>query len=213
MKTIHKALAVLVSILILLTIVSCKTGTIVYGEPSQSDVAMIFYPGGNVDPYAYEDLCNGLAQNGIPVVVVQMPMKLAIFGINRANGVISDYPDVDRWYIGGHSLGGAMAAIWTAKHQTDVEGVVFLAAYSTKDLSVPVLSIYGSNDGVLNMKNYKKNLSRLSDVRELIIEGGNHCQFGSYGFQKGDNEASISHEEQICKTVESIVSFIKGAER
>ena len=71
-----------------------------------------------------------------------------------------------------------------------------------------MLSIYGSNDGVLNMKSYRKNLPRLSDVRELIIEGGNHCQFGSYGFQKGDNEATISHEEQIYKTVESIVSFM-----
>ena len=105
MKTARKALAVLVSILILLTIVSCKTGTIVYGEPSQSDVALIFYPGGNVDPYAYEDLCNSLVQNGIPVIVAKMPMKLAIFGINRANGIIRDYPEVDRWYISGHSLG------------------------------------------------------------------------------------------------------------
>ena len=208
MKTARKALAVLVSIFILLTIVSCKTGTIVYGEPSQSDVALIFYPGGNVDPYAYEDLCNSLVQNGIPVIVAKMPMKLAIFGINRANGIIRDYPDVDHWYIGGHSLGGAMAAIWTAKHQDDVDGVIFLAAYSTKDLDVPVLSIYGTNDGVLNMKSYNKNLNRLSDVDEYIIEGGNHCQFGSYGFQKGDNEATISHDEQIYKTVESIVSFM-----
>ena len=208
MKTIRKALAVLVSILILLSIVSCKTGTIVYGEPSQSDVALIFYPGGNVDPYAYEDLCNSLVQNGIPVIVAKMPMKLAFFGINRANGIIRDYPEVDRWFIGGHSLGGAMAAIWTAKHQDDVDGVIFLAAYSTKDLDVPVLSIYGSNDGVLNMKNYNKNLPRLADVKEYLIEGGNHCQFGSYGFQKGDNEATISHEEQIYKTVESIVSFM-----
>ena len=208
MKTIRRTLAVLVSILILLTVVSCKTGTIVYGEPSESDVALIFYPGGNVDPDAYEDLCNSLAQNGIPVIVARMPMKLAIFGINRANGIIRDYPDVDHWYIGGHSLGGAMAAIWTAKHQDDVDGVIFLAAYSTKDLEVPVLSIYGSNDGVLNMKNYNKNLPRLADVKEYLIEGGNHCQFGSYGFQKGDNEATISHEEQIYKTVESIVSFM-----
>ena len=208
MKTIRRTLAVLVSILILLTVVSCKTGTIVYGEPARSDIALIFYPGGNVDPYAYEDLCNSLAQNGIPVIVARMPMKLAIFGINRANGIIRDYPDVDHWYIGGHSLGGAMAAIWTAKHQDDVDGVIFLAAYSTKDLEVPVLSIYGSNDGVLNMKNYNKNLPRLADVKEYLIEGGNHCQFGSYGFQKGDNEATISHEEQIYKTVESIVSFM-----
>ena len=97
MKTVRRTLAVLVSILILLAIVSCKTGTIVYGEPSGSDVALIFYPGGKVDPYAYEDLCNSLAENGIPVIVAKMPMNLAIFGTNSANGIISDYPDVDHW--------------------------------------------------------------------------------------------------------------------
>ena len=210
MKTIRRTLAVLVAILILLTIVSCKTGTIVYGEPATSDIALIFYPGGNVDPSAYEDLCNSLARNGIPVIVAQMPMKLAFFGINRANEIIKNYPEVDHWYIGGHSLGGAMASIWTAKHQDDVDGVIFLAAYSTKDLDLPALSIYGSNDGVLNMKNYRKNLMRLSDAEEYIIEGGNHCQFGSYGFQKGDNEATISHEEQITRTVELILDFMKG---
>ena len=179
-------------------------------DGASADTELVFYPGGNVDPYAYEDLCNSLAQNGIPVIVAQMPMKLAIFGINRANGIIRDYPDVDHWYIGGHSLGGAMAAIWTAKHQDDVDGVIFLAAYSTKDLDVPVLSIYGSNDGVLNMKSYRKNLTHLSDVEEFILDGGNHCQFGSYGFQKGDNEAAISHEEQICQTADLVLSFIEG---
>ncbi len=213
MKTLHKALVFLLSILILISIVSCKTETIIYGEPSKADVALIFYPGGNVNPNAYEDLCSGLAENGIPVIVVGMPMNLAVFGINRASRIIRNYPDVDCWYIGGHSLGGAVAALWAARHQKDVDGVVFLAAYSTRDLSVPVLSIYGSDDGVLDMKNYRKNLERISDVKEYVIEGGNHCQFGSYGFQKGDNEAFISHEEQIYKTVETVVSFIKGAER
>ena len=205
----RKAPAVIVLILILFTIVSCKTGTIVYGDPTSSDVAVIFYPGGNVDPYAYEDLCNSLAQNGIPVIVAKMPVKLAIFGINSANGIISDYPYVDNWYLCGHSLGGAMAAVWSAKHQDDVRGLVFLAAYSTKELGLPVLSIYGSNDGVLKMDNYRKNLKNLSDVEEHIIEGGNHCQFGSYGFQKGDNEATISNGEQIEKTVTLIVDFIR----
>ena len=208
----RKAPAVIFLILILFTIVSCKTGTIVYGDPASSDVAVIFYPGGKVDPYAYEDLCRSLAEEGIPVIVAEMSMDLAIFGINRANGIISDYPDVDNWFLCGHSLGGAMAAVWCAKHQDDVQGLIFLAAYSTKELELPVLSIYGSNDGVLKMNNYSKNLKNLSDVEEHIIEGGNHCQFGSYGFQKGDNEATVSHEQQIEKTVALIVEFIRGTD-
>ena len=206
----RKALAVFVLILILFAIVSCKTGTIVYGDPTSSDVAVIFYPGGRVAPEAYADLCNSLAGQGIPVIVAKMPMNLAVFGINRANGIISDYPDVDNWYLCGHSLGGAMAAVWCARHQNDIQGLILLAAYSTKELNIPVLSIYGSNDGVLKMNNYSRNLKNLSDVEEHIIEGGNHCQFGSYGFQKGDNEATITGEEQLRQTTALILAFIKG---
>jgi pimeloyl-ACP methyl ester carboxylesterase len=138
---------------------------------------------------------------------------------------------VERWYIGGHSLGGSMAASYYAKHRESFDGLVLCAAYSTVDLageddasgqtadtddrteetgSARVLSIYGSNDGVLNMKKYEKYRKNLSDdCEEEVIEGGCHAYFGSYGAQDGDGEPSITNAEQIHTTVDLIVNFLK----
>ncbi len=200
----------LVAVLVAALMVSCSTGTIVYGDPEASDTALIFYPGGKVDPYAYEKLCTELSEQGIPVIVAKMPMELAVLDINAAKDIVASYPDVKRWFIGGHSLGGAMAATWAAKNQDSLCGVVLLAAYPTKELDIPCLSVYGSEDGVLNREKYAKALSLMSNLREFVIQGGNHCQFGDYGFQKGDNEATIGYDEQIDTTVSLIVDFVSG---
>ncbi len=194
----------------LFVMVSCSTGTIIYGEPENSDTVMVFYPGGMVDPYAYEDLCSALSEQGVPVIVAKMPFKLAVLDMNAASGIVKDYPEVQHWFFGGHSLGGAMVSSWCAKHPDAVDGLVFLAAYPTKDIDVPALSLYGSNDGVLNMERYSKNICKVSDLEEHVIEGGNHCQFGDYGFQKGDNEASIDRETQTAIAVSYILEFISN---
>ena len=195
-------------IFLLLTTVSCKTQTIVYGEPELSETAIIFYPGGKVDPNAYSELCTMLSDQGIPVIVAKMPMNLAILNRNAASDIIEEYPSVENWFLGGHSLGGVMASSWAQKHRDSVSGIILLASYPTSEISIPTLSIYGSEDGVLNMKKYKKGMLRISDLQEYVIVGGNHSQFGSYGSQKGDNEASISREEQIGTTVSQILDFV-----
>lgn len=106
-----------------------------------------------------------------------------------------------------------MAASYVSKHTEDFEGLVLLAAYSTEDLSdsgLKVLSVYGSEDGVLNREKYEEYRSNLpKDTVEYVMEGGNHAEFGSYGEQEGDGQARISQGEQIAITVEKIKSEIK----
>ena len=122
---------------------------------------VVFYPGGKVEARAYIPLAVSLAKEGIFTVVVKMPFNLAVFGINSASRVIKEYDSVEKWFVGGHSLGGSMAASYAKKHQDKVAGVILLGAYSTADLSATGLSVfvaYGSNDGVMNMKKYEKNL-------------------------------------------------------
>jgi poly(3-hydroxybutyrate) depolymerase len=112
------------------------------------------------------------------------------------------------WYIGGHSLGGAMAANYAANHEKLLSGVVLLAAYSTKKLSdsLAVISVYGSEDHVLNMKKLKEGDAYLPDTAvKYVIDGGNHAQFGNYGEQDGDGKALISAEDQQRQTAELIV--------
>ena len=147
---------------------------------------------------AYAPLLHLLAKEGMDTLLVKMPFRMAIFGINKADDLISDY-NYTRWYISGHSLGGAMAAFYAADHETLLNGLVLLAAYPTKkiDGSLAVTTIFGSEDHVLNMTNLEKGRVYLPEkAAEYRIDGGNHAQFGNYGVQKGDGEALISAAEQ-----------------
>ena len=143
------------------------------------------------------------------VFLVRMPARLAFFGSNKADEALQETADYANVYIGGHSLGGAMAANYAAEHAESLDGVILLAAYSTKPLpdSLPVLSVYGTEDGVLNRANYEKNLANVPNLQEVVIEGGNHAQFGSYGEQRGDGEASIDPGMQWNETAEAILEF------
>ena len=181
--------------------------------PDQPTAGLIFYPGGKVACEAYAPLLRACAENGVLCALVKMPGNLAVLSPNAADGLQAVHPEIEHWYIGGHSLGGAMAANYAASHADAFDGLILLAAYSTKDLtqtSLKVLSVYGSEDGVLNRESYAENRSNLpADCTEVVLEGGCHAQFGSYGAQKGDGTPTISGEEQIRQTA-ALVSALIG---
>jgi len=114
------------------------------------------------------------------------------------------------WYIGGHSLGGAMAASYAADHADELDGLLLLAAYSTKDLSdsdLAVVSLVGSEDGVINrdkLAKYADNLPKDTTV-DIQFAGGNHAYYGNYGEQDGDGKAGISREEEQATVVDAVV--------
>ena len=180
--------------------------------PASADVGLIFYPGGKVEHRAYLPLCRALAERGILCVIVEMPFRLAVLDVDAADGIPEQYPSVKSWYIGGHSLGGSMAASFAAKNAEDFRGLVLLASYSTADISetpLSVLSVYGSEDGVLNMEKYEKYSHKLPhDFEEYVIEGGCHAYFGVYGAQSGDGTPSITNKKQIEITAEKITEFM-----
>lgn len=179
------------------------------------DTALIFYPGGKVEYTSYLPLLHRLAGSGTDCFLIHMPANLAVFGAGRAERIQESY-DYAHWYIGGHSLGGAMAADYAAEHGAKaggsadgsgpaVDGLVLLAAYPVSQVSVPTLVLYGSEDRVLNQEKLQENTQYLpEDTKIRVIEGGNHAQFGDYGVQKGDGKASISREEQVEITAAEI---------
>lgn len=172
-----------------------------------TEAAYIFYPGAKVDEAGYARLMYGIAEQGVDCFLVKMPLHMAFMGKEKATNIMKHYA-YNRWYIGGHSLGGAMAAIYASEHGEKLDGLVLMAAFSTKPLSnrLKLLSIVGSKDKVLNWKNYETNKKNWPvNGEELRIEGGNHEQFGDYGHQKGDGKATISAEEQQQQTVDAAV--------
>lgn len=189
-------------------------GSIAY-IPSEISAGFIFYPGGKVEHSAYEPLMMACARRGILSVVVEVPFRLAVFDINAADGIQELYPEVEKWYIGGHSLGGSMAASYLADHVDAYDGLVLLASYSTVDLTqsnLEILSLYGDQDGVLNLEKYQAYLPNINAdskaLTETIIEGGNHAFFGMYGEQSGDGEGTVGNADQINMTADEIANFI-----
>ena len=165
---------------------------------------------------SYAPLMLALAERDVLCVLIQMPCNLAVLNPNAAEGIQEQFPEIESWYIGGHSLGGSMAASYARKHAKALKGLVLLAAYSTADLAdsgLDVLSVYGSEDGVLNMEKYERNRGNLPETRvEIVFPGGNHACFGSYGPQSGDGKAFISPAEQIRFTAEAIAEFVQKSQ-
>ena len=181
--------------------------------PDSPRAGLIFYPGGKVQYEAYAPLMEACAEQGLLCVLLHMPGNLAVLDVNAAEGIPEEYPAIESWYMGGHSLGGSMAASYLSRHPDDFEGLILLAAYSTADLKdsgLSVLSVYGSEDGVMNRNSYEAYRENLpADFTEFIIPGGCHAYFGCYGAQKGDGTPEITNEEQIQLTAEAVGKFIK----
>ena len=196
----------------LVTVTETDYGWFFDGPSSES--AFVFYPGGKVEEEAYAPLLHSLASEGVDVMLVSMPARLAILNSDGAEDVMSEY-EYDHWYIGGHSLGGAASALYASENEEKFDGIILLGSYSTKTLAgMRALLIYGTEDRVMDMEAFINSLANVPpNAEEFVIEGGNHAQFGSYGIQRGDGEAYITGKEQIEITVDQIVSFVQEGQQ
>ena len=180
-------------------------------DGSGDDIALIFYPGARVEEIAYARIMNEIAKEGIDCYIVKLPFRLALFNANGADAIISknNYKEI---YVGGHSLGGVIAGNYAYENMDKVTGLVLIESrVSVKlDDKLKVLSIYATNDGILDKEKYEKAKEYLpKDFKEVIVEGGNHANVADYGHQKGDNQATISKDEQQKLVVDSVIDFIK----
>jgi pimeloyl-ACP methyl ester carboxylesterase len=180
----------------------------------QPTTGVIIYPGGRVDYRSYAPTARALAEQGYLAVIVPMPFNLAVFGSGKASDVIKAYPETTGWAIGGHSLGGAMAAQYAADHPDVVAGLVFCGAYSAADLSASGLlssSVYGSLDAAAAKIEDPATTALLPpDTAYVRIEGGNHEQCGWYTGQPSDPPATISRQEQQDRIVEAWAAVLAG---
>jgi len=198
--------------------VKVTTGKWLVFAPTNGEyqAGFIFYPGGRVDYRAYAPMAHAIAAQGYLVVIPRMPLNLAVFGIERAADVMAVHSEVTDWVIGGHSLGGSMAANYLFQHPDKFSGLVFLASYPAEsdvlvDYPGKVFSISGSLDGLATPAKILASKSFLSaDTQFVEISGGNHAYFGWYGDQKGDNAATITRGEQQKIVDETVIEFLKN---
>ncbi len=196
--------------------VSQQDGIITF-EPAgkQASVGFVFYPGGGVDYRAYAPVLRPIAARGYFVALVRVPLNLAFFRADAATEIIARYDGIEVWAVGGHSLGGVVAAMYAVKHPEEVDAVIFFASYPAddglKNTAIQVMSIYGTNDGLATVDQIDESRKLLPDDTVFLpIEGGNHSQFGSYGFQAGDGIATISAEEQWERVTEAVAPFLES---
>jgi hypothetical protein len=182
---------------------------------TQPRSGVILYPGGRVDPRSYAPAARALAEEGYLAVITPMPLNLAVFNPGAAAEVIAAFPQIETWIVGGHSLGGAMAAGYAEANADVVDGLVLWAAYPADDklatrTEPAVTSIYATNDGVSTLEDIAASRANLPpETRWVEIAGGNHAQFGWYGDQPGDGQATISRPEQQEQIVTATAELLE----
>ncbi|MCM3322671.1 alpha/beta family hydrolase [Cytobacillus kochii] len=186
---------------------------LLFGDPN-SQIGIILYPGAKVEPEAYAYIGQELAKENLFIAIPHVTLNIAILDVSKANDIISTYKDVN-WFVGGHSMGGAAAAMYADKNIDQVHGLILLGAYASDNdtltnSKLPVLSISGSNDGLSTPAKVDEKKVFLPDEADFVeIEGGNHAYFGVYGEQSGDNPADISIKKQQETIIDTITHWIK----
>lgn len=179
-----------------------------------SEIFLIFYPGAFVDPLAYAPLCHELAGHGIECLIVEMPLRSAIFGYNASSSVALSQKLDKKYILAGHSHGAEMAAHYMKENPGRFQKLILLGTQYPEKISlaenkIKVLKVYGTNDGLEPVSEIEKNKVNLpAGTRYVEIAGGNHGQFGYYGKQPFDDPATISREEQQKQVVQAMLAFI-----
>lgn len=192
-----------------------ETGDEITFEPvgAEPRVGVVIYAGALVDQRSYAPTARRIAEEGYFVATIEIPVRFGV-PIPRpvlVGNVIEAYPHIEFWSVGGHSLGGVTSGMYF--NGGDAEGLFFWASYPSGDLSDlegEFMSIYGDRDGLIEVDVIEDSKEDLPDHAEFVlIEGGNHAQFGYYGPQDGDLDANITREEQQDQIVDATLRHLE----
>jgi pimeloyl-ACP methyl ester carboxylesterase len=203
--------------------VEVTLGPVVALRPSDAvpTRGVVFYPGARVHREAYiATWAPIVAETDLLVLIPRMPLNLAVFGRSRATDLIEDTPEIDRWWVGGHSLGGAMAASWLGDQPAGaVEGLTLWASFATGGAELAardeltVLSVSGTRDGLATPAEIDERRDLLPPTAIMVeVEGMNHAQFGRYGPQRGDLTPTISDEQAQSALTQAHVAALLDAD-
>ena len=186
-------------------------------------VGLLFFPGGLVDPAAYAPLARAAAAGGFEAAIVELPRRGAFGGADepalyvRAREVMRAPRGPARWVVAGHSRGAVVASRLASEGAPGLAGLVLIGTTHPRDvdlsaLGAPVTKVVGTRDGLARPAAVEANAHLLPEATRWVrIVGGNHSQFGWYGFQPGDRFATISAERQRSITIEAVLDALRSA--
>lgn len=191
-----------------ITVTDADQGIVLAPADGDSDLGLVFIPGAKVDPWAYAAILQGLAEDGVTVVITRPWLNLAFFDPRGLDAFTSAAPGIDVWSVGGHSLGGVRAC----QLASDADALVLFASYCANDLSgsdLPVLSLAGSEDGLSTPQKIADARPELPGDADLVeIEGASHASFGDYGPQDGDGTPTISSDDMHAEVTRLAGDFL-----
>lgn len=199
------------------TVADSLTQIVMTPTGSVSDTAVFFQPGAKVDARAYAAVLRPLADSGYTVVIAKQPLGIAFLSITAFDAATPAFPRVSRWVVGGHSLGGTVAAIEADSGVGDpdapVVGLLLYASYPASDISTTltarVLSLSASNDELATPDKIEASRATLpTESTFTVIDGAVHAFFGDYGPQPGDGTPTVSHSDARGEISRQSVDFV-----
>ncbi len=189
-----------------------------------TSTGLMFIAGALVDPRAYAPLMRAVAIAGHPAYIIELPRRGAFGGatatplIVRIESLLRDTAAARQWVIGGHSRGGVVASSVMTTARPSIAGMVLVGTSHPRDvdlssLTIPVTKVAGTRDGLASRKEVEANARLLPPSTTWVwVEGGNHSQFGWYGFQPGDRPPRIAAEAQREEMIRAVLASLARAD-
>jgi len=182
------------------TAVDENDGSFVFTPDAANGHGLVIMHGALIKPQSYAQTAAYFAQLGYTVFVPNGPGRLPINAVDSAAARLASF-DVDDWFFIGHSMGGYSSLEFISRHQPNVRALALWAAGVPADFSsldVPMLYIWGDNDGLRPPGDFAEGQSNLPEsVRYITLEGANHKNFAMYSHQFFDNDAILDPQQQI----------------
>ena len=191
------------------------------GPTVRSTTSLLFLPGSLVDPIAYAPIARAAANAGFATTILELPRRGAFGGaddpalLDAARAIIARRDGTMRWVVAGHSRGAVVVSRLASDPPNRLAGLVLIGSSHPRDvslasLSIPVTKIAGTRDGLASPDEVRRNARNLpARTRWIWIEGGNHSQFGWYGFQPGDRRPRVTADVQRAATIDAVLAMLR----